>query len=76
MLALAVGMLRGSYWMLLAFQALLAGTIIVAALSLMVASNLLALALCLGIVGLGGWLFWKLVRVLARMQAPPHQIDA
>ena len=68
-------MLRGAYWVVLAFQALLAATIIIAALSLMVASNALALALCVGIVGLGGWLFWKLVRVLARMQAPARQIE-
>jgi hypothetical protein len=26
--------------------------------------------LCLVILGLGGWLFWKLVRVMGRLQAP------
>jgi len=75
MLAIAVGMLRGGYWFVLGFEALLGVTVIVAALSLMVASNALALALCLGIVGLGGWLFWKLVRVMARMQAPLRELD-
>ena len=76
MFGLAAGMLRGAYWFVLAFQALLGITVIVAALSLMVASNGLALLLCVGIVGLGGWLFWKLVRVMARMQAPTRQLDS
>lgn len=76
MFGLAFGMVRGSYWMVLAFQALLAATIVIAALSLMVASNAAAIALCLAIVGLGGWLFWKLVRVLARMQAPARKPGA
>ena len=76
MFGLAAGMLRGAYWFVLAFQALLGITVIVAALSLMVASNGLALLLCVGIVGLGGWLFWKLVRVMARMQAPLRELDS
>ena len=75
MLGMALGMLRGSYWFVLAFEALLSATVVVAALSLMVASNALALVLCVGIVGLGGWLFWKLVRVMARMQAPSRRLD-
>jgi aspartokinase-like uncharacterized kinase len=48
-------------------------TIIIAALSLAVASNLTAVALCLVIVVPGGWLFWKLVRVLARLQMPERR---
>jgi hypothetical protein len=35
-----------------------------------VASNLAAVGLCLAILALGGWLFWKLIRVMSRLQAP------
>jgi len=74
MLAAAGGMWAKRAWALLGFQALLAITIVYAFLALAVASNLLALALCLGVLGGGGWLFWKLIRVLARIQAPPRQV--
>jgi len=70
MLACGYGMLRARYWAVLGFEALLGVTIVVAALSLAVASNASALVLCLAIIGLGGWLFWKLVRAMARIQMP------
>ena len=70
MLVAAVFMLRRSYWAVLGFQALLALTCIVAALSLMVASNLYGAALCLAILGAAGTLFWFLVRAMARIQMP------
>lgn len=70
MLVAAWGMWTGRYWAVLGFQALLAITIMIAALSLLVAGNLLAVLLCTAIIGLGGWLFWKLVRVLGRMKVP------
>lgn len=68
--AMAYGLLQATYWVVLVFEALLGVTIVVAALSLMVASNGAAIALCLGIMALGGWLFWALIRVMARLQAP------
>ena len=70
MLAAAWGMWNLRYWALLGFQALLAVTLVIAGLSVMVAGNLLALVLCLAVLGLGGWLFWKLVRVLGRVKVP------
>ena len=70
LLAAALGLWQARYWAVLGFQALLAFQIIVAALSLAVASNLLAVALCLAIILFGGWLFWKLVRVMSRIQVP------
>jgi hypothetical protein len=73
MLAAAWGMWNYKYWAVLGFQALLAVTIIIAALSLAVASNLTAVVLCLAIAVPGGWLFWKLVRVLARLQLPARR---
>ena len=73
MFAAAWGMWNLKYWAVLGFQALLAVTIVIAALSLAVASNLTAVALCLVIIVPGSWLFWKLVRVLARLQMPERR---
>ncbi|HEV2997726.1 MAG TPA: hypothetical protein VGX16_01370 [Solirubrobacteraceae bacterium] len=64
---LAAGMYRRRYWAVLGFQALLAFQIIVGSLALVVASTWLAAGVCVVSVGLAGWLFWKLVRVLGRI---------
>jgi len=71
---LAQGMYRRRYWAVLWFEALLAFQIIVTSLALVVASTIVAAAVCVVGVGLGGWLFWKLVRVMGRIQAgePPR----
>jgi hypothetical protein len=66
--ALGRGMYRREYWAVLGFEALLAFQIIVTSLALVVASTLLAAGVCLLSIGLGGWLFWKLVRVMGRIQ--------
>jgi hypothetical protein len=70
LLVAAVGMWRVRYWAVLGFEALLAFQVIVAALSLAVASNLWAVAFCFAVIVLGGWLFWKLIRAMARIQMP------
>jgi hypothetical protein len=66
---LAQGMFRHRYWAVLSFEALLAFQIIVTSLALVVASTIPAALICAVSVGLGGWLFWKLVRVMGRLQA-------
>lgn len=66
---LAQGMYRRRYWSVLGFEALLAFQIIVTSLALVVASTIAAAAACLLSISLGGWLFWKLVRVMGRIQA-------
>jgi hypothetical protein len=38
-----------------------------------VASDIAAVALCLAILAFGGWLFWKLIRALARLQMPERR---
>jgi cation transport ATPase len=70
MLLAAWGMWERRYWAVLGFEALLAITLCIAALSLLVASNVAAVVLCVAILGPVGWLFWKLVRVMGRIQAP------
>lgn len=67
--ALAVGMYRRRYMAVLGFEALLAFQILVTSLALIVASTLLAAGACLLSIILGGWLFWKLIRVMGRIQA-------
>jgi hypothetical protein len=69
-LVAAWGMWRRRYWAVLGFECLLAITCVWAFGSLAVASNWEAVALC-SLIGLSAaWLFWKLVRVMARMQMP------
>jgi hypothetical protein len=70
---LALGMYRRRYLAVLGFEALLTFQITVASLALVVASTLVAAAGCLLAVGLGGWLFWKLIRVMGRIQAGERQ---
>ncbi|HXA53730.1 MAG TPA: thiamine phosphate synthase [Solirubrobacteraceae bacterium] len=67
--ALAVGMYRRRYWAVLGFEALLAFQITLSSLALVTATSLLTVAVCLLSITLGGWLFWKLVRVMGRLQA-------
>ena len=67
--ALALNMYRRRYWAVLGFEALLAFQIIVTSLALVVASTIAAALICTVGVVLGGWLFWKLVGVMGRIQA-------
>jgi hypothetical protein len=70
MLVCAVGMWRKRYWAVLGFQALLALVILFFALLLVRASNALGFVIGIAVVGGGGFLFFKLVRVLSRIQMP------
>jgi lysylphosphatidylglycerol synthetase-like protein (DUF2156 family) len=66
----AVGMWRLWYQAVLAFMVLLAIVICLFALLLVEASNPLGVVVGVAVVGGGGYLFWKLVRVLGRLQMP------
>ena len=66
---LALGMYRRRYWAVLGFEGLLAFQILVTSLALVVASTLPAAGGCLVSIVLAGWLFWKLIRVMGRIQA-------
>jgi hypothetical protein len=70
MLVMAWGMWNARYWAVLGFQALLALAIVAGSLSLMVASDLAAVLICLAIVIPAGTLFWFMVKALARIQMP------
>jgi hypothetical protein len=71
--SLSAGMYRRRYWAVLGFEALLAFQILVTSLALVVASTILAASICIVSIGLGGWLFWKLIRVMGRIQAQDRQ---
>jgi thiamine-phosphate pyrophosphorylase len=70
MLILAAGMWRRSSAAVLLFMALLAIIVALFSLFLIEASNILGVVVPLLFIGGGGYLFWKLVRVLGRIQAP------
>lgn len=72
LLAAAAGLWKARYWAVLGFEALLGLTIVYASLSLVVASNLAAVGLCLGIAIPAGVLFYKLIRAMARIQMREH----
>jgi hypothetical protein len=76
MLAAAVGMWQRRYLAVLAFEALVGVGVTYAGLSLLVADNVAAALLCLAVITGGGWLFWKLVRVMARIQAASRRPEA
>lgn len=69
LLAIAAGMWRLRYWAVLGFEALLCFQILVTSLALVVASTVPAAAGCAASIALSGWLFWKLIRVMGRIQA-------
>jgi hypothetical protein len=70
--SLALGMYRVRYWAVVGFEALLAFQVIVTSLALVVASTITAALICVASISLAGTLFWKLVRVIARVQATEH----
>jgi hypothetical protein len=72
MAMLAGGMWAKRYLAVLAFEALLALAVLVFCLFLVEASNVEAVVLCVAVIGASGWLFWKLVRVMGRLSAPPQ----
>jgi hypothetical protein len=67
---MAIGMWRARYWAVLGFEFLLGLLVVFLALLLVVASNVLAVVVVLAIGVPAGWLFWKLVRAMARIQMP------
>ena len=70
MLVCAVGMWQLRYWAVLGFQAILAFVVLFFSLALIRASNVAGVIIAVLVVGGGGYLFYKLVRVLSRLQMP------
>ena len=72
MIACAIGLWRLWYGAVLGFMALLAIIVTVFALLLIEASNVLGLVVALAVILGAGYLFYKLVRVLSRIQMPRY----
>jgi hypothetical protein len=70
LLACAGGMWRMRYGAVLGFMALMAIIAILFTLFLIEASNVLGAVVALAIIVVAGYLFFKLVRVLSRLQVP------
>jgi hypothetical protein len=64
------GLWRARYWAVLGFMVLLVLTILQFAVLLVRVSNVLGLVFAVVVVGGGGFLFYKLVRVMSRIQLP------
>jgi hypothetical protein len=70
MLLCAYGMWRLRYWAVLGFQTLLAIGLLGFSLALIKVESIFWAFVCLVIIGITGTLFWKLVRILGRIQMP------
>jgi hypothetical protein len=70
LVAAAVGMWKARYWAVLGFQALLVIQIIVSSAALLGATSWWAALVWTVVIALCGWLFWKLIRAMARIQMP------
>lgn len=70
MLACAAGCWRLRYWAVLGFQTLLAIGILGLSLALIRVDSVLWALVFLVAIAAAGYLFWKLVRVLGRLQLP------
>jgi hypothetical protein len=69
-LVATIGLWQRRYWAVLGFEALLGIIVVFFSLFLLRASNVLAVVVCVPIICGAAWLFWKLVRVMGRLQAP------
>jgi hypothetical protein len=66
-------MWRARYWGVLGFEAILGFQIIVLALALIRVEQWWVALIVVAVIGALGWLFWKLVRVMARLQMPERR---
>ena len=74
LLVTAWGMWRARYWAVLAFQVLLALTLISVALPVVTSANALQALVFVAVVLVpGGALFWFLVKAMARIQMPERR---
>ena len=70
LVAAAAGMWYARYWAVLGFQMILAFQIIILAIALVRVEKWWVGLIVAVLVGLGGWLFWSLIRSMARLQMP------
>jgi hypothetical protein len=66
----AYGLWRTRYWAVLGFMVLLLLTVLLATLALVRVTNVGGAVFAVAVIAGGGFLFYKLVRVLSRIQMP------
>lgn len=71
--ACSYGLWRTRYWGVLGFQAILTYTILIAGLSLSVARGLKGVLICLAVLLPAAFLFYRLIRAMARIQMPERR---
>ncbi len=72
LLVAGFGMLARQYWAVLGFETILGLQIVFLSLYLIGVQSFWDAIFPLVAIGLLGWLFWKLVRPMARLQMPPR----
>jgi hypothetical protein len=72
MFTVAYGCFRMRYWGVLGMEAVLALALVIFGVLLTRAESVVALLIALAVIGGAGTLFWKLVKVMARIQMPPR----
>jgi 4-hydroxybenzoate polyprenyltransferase len=72
MFGLGTGVWRRRYWAVLALQALLAIGLLAFALAAIRATSVAWLAICVVLIGAGGFLFFRLVGVIGRIPPSDH----
>jgi hypothetical protein len=70
LLVAGFGMLKRQYWAVLGFETILGLQIVFFSLYLIGVQSLVGAIVPLVAIGLLGWLFWKLVGAMARLQMP------
>lgn len=70
LLAAAAGMWKVKYWAVIGFQAILGLQILFLSVALLRVERWWFGLGMLVVIGLLGWLFWKLIRAMARIQMP------
>ena len=73
LLVAGIGMLARQYWAVLGFQTILGIQIVFFSLYLIGVPTVWDAIIPVVAIGLLGWLFWKLVRPMARMQMPRRE---
>ncbi len=70
LVAAAAGMWLSRYWAVLGFQVILAFQVVILAIALVRVEKWWVGLIVAALIGLGGWLFWALVKAMARIQMP------
>jgi hypothetical protein len=74
--AMAYGLWRARYWAVLGFQTLLVLVLVVAALGLAQVTEVWRALVFAAILGLAGFLFYRMVKAMARIQMPERNPPA